>query len=84
MKGSGYGEGMSESDRWGYSGDDPPCKHLLALRALLAEQKITIYSEHGEQPAGWVNIYCKQCGLIREDVLHDNYKPLAPAPQEKL
>lgn len=46
------------------------CEHVLALRAYLRENGIRVYSEDGEEPAGWVNIHCTKCNVIYEDTLN--------------
>jgi uncharacterized protein YbdZ (MbtH family) len=38
-----------------------PCEHILELARIAKEMGISIWSEHGEQPAGWVNIFCEKC-----------------------
>ena len=57
--------------KWGYYGDEPPCEHLLALRRFLEENEMTIWSEHGTNPFGWVNIHCSKCGRTYETVLDE-------------
>ncbi len=56
-----------------------PCEHMLALAALAGVLRLRIYSEHGEEPAGWVNIHCYRCGAVCEtDILKT-----VPAEQER-
>lgn len=38
-----------------------PCEHVEALRVEMRTRRITIWSEHGEQPHGWVNVHCDLC-----------------------
>ena len=53
---------MAEQDgAWGYWRKEPPCEHLLALRAFLETNEMTVRSEHGEEPHGWVNVHCEKC-----------------------
>jgi len=37
------------------------CEHVKALHAYLREWQLDIYSEHGEEPQGWVNVHCRRC-----------------------
>jgi hypothetical protein len=54
---------------WGFWGQEPPCAHLKALRRFIENSPLEVYSEHGEQPAGWVNIHCRKCHRTYETVL---------------
>ena len=57
---------MSE---WNHYGKEPPCEHLLTLHAFLESTNIGIWSEHDEQPAGWVNVQCFHCHRTYEVTL---------------
>lgn len=57
--------------KWGYFGEEPPCEHLLNLRAVLEQTGMEVWSEHGEQPSGWVNVYCGRCHRTYETVLRE-------------
>ena len=46
-----------------------PCIHILEVRDYCKRLGITIWSEHGEDPAGWVNIYCQTCHRTLESAL---------------
>lgn len=59
----------SDASRWGYFGNRPPCAHLVALRAFLEASEMAVYSEHGEDPKGWVNVVCSQCARTYETTL---------------
>ena len=48
------------------------CKHLLALRAFLVDNGLKVWSEHGEEPAGWVNVSCGHCSRTYEITLKDD------------
>lgn len=37
------------------------CPHVVALRVYLRDQQISVWSECGEEPNGWVNVKCRQC-----------------------
>lgn len=56
-------------DSWGRYGSEPPCEHLIELREFLENNQITVWSEHGEEPAGWVNLHCTRCGRTYETTL---------------
>lgn len=60
-----------DEPRWGYWGDDPPCLHLLALRAFLEANRMEVWSEEGLSPEGWVNVSCDACRRAYETVLRD-------------
>ena len=62
--------------KWGMYGDEPPCIHLLSLRDFLEANNLEIYSEHGVDPSGWVNIHCPQCGRTYETLLRKRYNPV--------
>ena len=51
---------------WGKYGEEEPCKHMLALRVLLVQSKMTIYAEDSD---GWVNVTCFVCGRTYETLL---------------
>jgi len=42
------------------------CEHVLELEAIMRHSKIDIYSEHGEEPRGWVNVHCGECDRTYE------------------
>lgn len=42
------------------------CAHVEMLRTEMQRLGVTIWSEHGEQPAGWVNVHCRDCQLTFE------------------
>ena len=50
------------------------CKHLLALRRYLYDYSMEIWSEHGEEPAGWVNVSCPECRRTYEVVLRQPHE----------
>ncbi|KKN32420.1 hypothetical protein LCGC14_0814080 [marine sediment metagenome] len=58
---------------WGrYNRTTPACDHLISLREFLVRNRMSVYSEHGEEPDGWINwinIHCKQCHRVYEEVL---------------
>ena len=54
---------------WGMWGEQPPCEHLTALREFLEQHKLTVWSEHGEEPHGWVNVGCDVCRRTYETTL---------------
>lgn len=54
---------------WGKYGDEEPCVHLIALREFLQANCLAVYSEHGEQPSGWVNVFCDVCRRTYETTL---------------
>lgn len=54
---------------WGRFGDEAPCEHLLALRDFLEAQGLGVWSEHGEEPQGWVNVSCEACRRTYQTVL---------------
>lgn len=60
-----------DDPEWGDYGESGPCKHLLALRDFMKENWLDIWSEHGVEPDGWVNIGCGQCCRTYEAVLSD-------------
>lgn len=72
---------MINDKEWGRYGNKPPCEHLIALRNFLAKTGLAIWSEHGEQPAGWVNVSCPHCHRTYETELHDDRARLPPLPQ---
>ena len=45
------------------------CEHVQALRAWLRKHGISIRSEHGEEPDGWVNVTCSTCATTQEITL---------------
>ena len=61
---------------WGRWDPDPPCAHLLALRNALASLQMAVWSEHGVEPSGWVNVRCTHCMKTYEICLHDDRDPL--------
>lgn len=61
---------------WGYyNRNTPPCEHLVALREFLVRNRMSVWSEHGEGPWGWVNIHCGQCNRTYETVLQAPWYP---------
>ena len=67
------GEIDSDLRDWGTYGDEPPCVHLRQLRALLEASGLSIYSEHGVEPQGWVNVHCPHCGRTYETTLNHDW-----------
>lgn len=63
---------------WGKYGGSGPCEHLIELRNTLARLRLAVWSEHGEDPAGWVNVNCEACGRTYETTLHLRREPLEP------
>lgn len=57
---------------WGRFGDEPPCSHLVALLDYLRVNRLDIWSEHGSQPDGWVNVHCESCHRTYETTLDPN------------
>lgn len=45
------------------------CRHILDLRAYLESNGLSVWSEHGEQPSGWVNVHCEKCHRTEEITL---------------
>jgi hypothetical protein len=37
------------------------CEHVKKLEKFLGKESLDVYSEHGELPDGWVNVYCDRC-----------------------
>ena len=66
------GDGMKPD--WGNWGGEPPCEHLLSLRNYLEDTGLSVYSEHGESPNGWVNVHCPKChrtyGVTLQEPFH--------------
>ena len=58
------------NETWGRFGSEEPCSHLRRLRIFLEDEGMSITSEHGLEPAGWVNVYCS-CGRTYETVLRN-------------
>lgn len=58
-------------DNWGEYGEKKPCRHLLALRDFMKSTGMDVWSEHGTEPGGWVNIGCSSCRRTYEAVLSD-------------
>ena len=60
---------------WGEYNGKRPCIHLRRLREYLVENKLSIMSEHGIQPDGWVNVHCAKCrpGKTYEVTLTDPF-----------
>lgn len=56
---------------WGCWGDAPPCVHLMALRAVIEQHGLSVYSELGTDPAGWVNVHCPACSRTYEVTLQE-------------
>lgn len=59
---------------WGFYGSEPPCEHLIALRAFLEANEMGVYSEHGTKPIGWVNVHCALCKRTYETVLREPWE----------
>lgn len=53
------------------SDNESECEHVRALRKYLAVSEIEVYSEHGEEPAGWVNVRCERCKRVYETTLRN-------------
>lgn len=48
-----------------------PCQHIIELSRIAREMGLSIWSEQGEEPAGWVNIHCRDCdGTCETDILN--------------
>lgn len=60
------------ADRWGHYGMEPPCEHLIALLDYLRRHRMDVWSEHGEDPPGWVNAYCETCHRTYNTTLDPN------------
>lgn len=45
------------------------CKHIHELRMYLEAAGLSVWSEHGEQPWGWVNVHCEKCGRTEQITL---------------
>lgn len=60
---------MSAAKTWGHYGRNPPCEHLLALRAFLVANGLAVWAEHSEGPNGWVNVGCDACQRTYEVTL---------------
>ncbi len=69
---------MAQRRRWGMYGDKPPCTHLLQLRDAIRKLGIEIWSERGEDPQGWVNVWCGECHRTYQTTL----RPPWEAPPE--
>lgn len=54
-----------------HDGGDP-CVHLLNLRSLLRATGMSVWSEHEEDPYGWVNVHCTRCARVYETVLRED------------
>lgn len=65
------------SGDWGRYGAEPPCEHLKRLAAFLQESQLAVWSEQGEQPRGWVNVFCRQCGRTYETQLDEHVHGVA-------
>lgn len=66
------------SESWGKYGSESPCEHLIALRNLLESTGMTVWSEHGESPSGWVNVSCESCRRTYETTLRPRYRGMSP------
>ena len=51
---------------------DEGCEHVRMLRAYLKAEKLSVYSEHGENPQGWVNASCERCRGTYETLLQEH------------
>ena len=49
------------------------CEHVAALRSDMRARGITIWSEHGECPQGWVNVHCEACHRTFEVTMRPTY-----------
>lgn len=56
-------------DDWGRYGSEPPCEHLVALRAFLEASGLKVWAEHSEGPWGWCNVHCPHCHRTYETTL---------------
>lgn len=45
------------------------CKHIEEVRQQLQARGIKVWSEHGEDPADWVNVWCPECETTYGTVL---------------
>jgi hypothetical protein len=45
------------------------CPHIQELRAYLESAGLSVWSEHGESPSGWVNVHCEKCHRTEEITL---------------
>lgn len=59
----------SKLGKWGKYNGELPCLHLVALRRFLEATRLSIWSERGENPEGWVNVHCDQCDRTYEVTL---------------
>lgn len=59
---------------WGRYGGEPPCTHLIMLVKRMRELGVAIWSEHGVQPDGWVNVSCEQCCRTYEVTLREPWE----------
>lgn len=55
------------------------CPHVVALRAYLRDHQISVWSECGEEPNGWVKVHCHQCS---EPTVQDSFDYLCNDPDE--
>lgn len=61
--------GFNDMEPWGKWGDEPACTPLLSLRRFLEDNHMSVWSEHGESPDGWVNVGCADCRRTYEVTL---------------
>lgn len=48
----------SQMKGWGEFNGESPCPCLTGLRKYIEDNNLSVYSEHGEEPSGWVNVHC--------------------------
>jgi hypothetical protein len=53
------------------------CEHVTGLRAEMRARGIEIWSEHGEQPHGWVNVFCGICKRTFEVTMRPKHNSVA-------
>lgn len=63
---------MANGKQWGLYGSAPACEHLITLLRFLMDQEMDVWSEHGEEPSGWVNVNCHRCNRTYETTLDPN------------
>lgn len=52
---------LPEVSAQGGAVSDDRCEHVRELEALMRQMRLDVYSEHGEEPDGWVNVHCRRC-----------------------
>lgn len=58
-----------------YPDENGNCIHYANLLKFLKDNNLDIYSEQGESPQGWVNIHCRECGIIYQESLTGQLYP---------